>query len=205
LSTNELQSELLLSSKIYFEEAVDDAFIKLKINTYPLVKTYLVSVLDHYLVTDNLYEKSETTGRYSQKMLSELYLNAASAPLEKKSELLKQLGDSSLYISGFFGDSFKKKVVDLDYYVNMGGAAYGDLSSVVKEDIYCRLYEEIALRFVEFMDAFCLISQNTMVQSNKDLLRLYDKYLATGSPLAKEQLAQEGILNSQSKKTSKKQ
>ncbi len=184
---------------------MDDAFGKLKISAYPLVKNYLVSILDHYMVTDNLFDKSEETGRYTQKMLSEIYLTAATAPNEKRTELLKSLGDSSLYISGFFGDSFRKKVIDLDYYVNMGGTAYGDLSTVTSEDMYARLYEEIANRFVEFMDAFCLISQNAMTQSNKDLLRLYDKYLTTGSPLAREQLTEQGILNSQSKSKIKKQ
>jgi hypothetical protein len=205
LADKSLNSELILSSKLFFEEAVDSAFKQLKIKTFPLVQTYLVSVLDYYLVMDNLFEKSDKTGRYDQKMLSELYLEAGTLSKEKKLETLKQLGDSSLYMSGFFGDSLSKKIIDLDYYVDMGGAAYGDLSTITRDDIYSRLYKEISYRFVEFMDAFSLISQNSMIQSNKDLLKLYDKYLSTGSELAKEQLAKEGILNAQSKQKIKKQ
>ncbi|MBT4760150.1 MAG: hypothetical protein HOO06_00510 [Bdellovibrionaceae bacterium] len=205
MADKSLNSELILSSKLFFEEAVDSAFKQLKIKTFPLVQTYLVSVLDYYLVMDNLFEKSDKTGRYDQKMLSELYLEAGTLSKEKKLETLKQLGDSSLYMSGFFGDSLSKKIIDLDYYVDMGGAAYGDLSTITRDDIYSRLYKEISYRFVEFMDAFSLISQNSMIQSNKDLLKLYDKYLSTGSELAKEQLAKEGILNAQSKQKIKKQ
>ena len=35
-----------------------------------------------------------------------------------------QIGDVSLFTSGFFADSLRGKLVDVDYYVNIGGAAY---------------------------------------------------------------------------------
>ena len=36
---------------------------------------------------------------------------------------LKQIGDVSLFISGFFSDSLRRKLVDVDYYVSIGGGA----------------------------------------------------------------------------------
>ena len=41
---------------------------------------------------------------------------------------LRNLGDFSLFMSGFFPDSFRRRVVDVDYYVSMGEYAYGSLS-----------------------------------------------------------------------------
>ena len=37
---------------------------------------------------------------------------------------LKQVGDLSLFLSGFFADSLQRKLVDVDYYVSIGGYAY---------------------------------------------------------------------------------
>ena len=41
---------------------------------------------------------------------------------------LRSLGDFSLFMSGFFSDSFRRSLVDVDYYKSMGEYAYGSLS-----------------------------------------------------------------------------
>ena len=76
-------------------------------------------------------------------MLAEMYLKATSNEDGINGELLKQLGDSSLYISGF-GDSLKRKVIDIDYYIGIGGSAYATLASYSSEDILSRVFNEIA-------------------------------------------------------------
>jgi hypothetical protein len=58
------------------------------------------------------------------------------------------------------------------------------------------MYGEFSARFSGFVDVLTYISQDSLVQSNKDLLRLYDRYLVTGSRLAEEQLMEKGLLNS---------
>lgn len=127
--------------------------------------------------------------------MAELYLTAANSDFHKKIELLKKLGDKSLYISGFFGDSLQRKIVDLDYYVNMGGSAYETLSKTVdRKDPLKDVFETISRRFIDFVEALTYISQNSMISNNQSLLRLYDRYLQTGSTLAKEKLLEMGIV-----------
>jgi len=41
---------------------------------------------------------------------------------------LRQIGDSSLFISVFFADSLHRKLVDVDYYVSIAARAYTALS-----------------------------------------------------------------------------
>ena len=41
------------------------------------------------------------------------------------------------------------------------------------------------------------MSQQTLVQSNEDLLRLYSRYVSTGSRLAEEQLREKGVLSAE--------
>jgi len=119
---------------------------------------------------------------------------ATQSETKTKIELLKKLADKSLYMSGFFAESFQRKIIDVDYYAEIGGSAYYQLSSVTKEDTMAKVYSVFSSRFVDFMDVLTLISQNSLVQSNQSVLRLYDQYLRTGSELAREKLIEMGVL-----------
>ncbi|MBC87555.1 MAG: hypothetical protein CL677_10305 [Bdellovibrionaceae bacterium] len=198
-----LGPELILDSTEFFRQSVEEAFSSLKIKGLPQVKTYLTELLHHFMVTDNLYEVCEDSGKRKNVTLAELFLEANLLEHKMREEQLKRLGDMSLYMSGFFGDSLKRKIIDIDYYISIGGSAYGSLSTLVTQDVIAKIYEDIAENFVSYVDALTYISQRTQIQSNKDLLRLYDRYIATGSELAKEQLAEKGLLNAQSKKAIK--
>lgn len=178
------ESLLSASPRQFFADRIDEAVIRLKFEPLPASRAYLAELLEHFMFAENL----------NRGTLAETYLKAQSSPLPVKVDLLKKLGDSSLYISGFFGDSLARKVVDIDYYVGMGGVAYGTLSSTTNGDA-AKMYGEFSSRFAAFVDVLTYISQDSLVQSNKDLLRLYDRYLATGSRLAEEQLMEKGLLN----------
>ena len=164
---------------------------------------YLIELLEFFLHTDNLFEKDNEES-LGQATLAELYLRASQDPLKKR-VLLKKLGDSTLYISGFFGDSLKRKVVDIDYYAEIGGRAYGTLAAVTPSDRWAKVFAEFSERILEYIDLLTYISQKALVQTNKDLLRLYDRYLTTGSELAKDQLLEQGLLNAQTVKGGRKQ
>ncbi|MCB0389711.1 MAG: hypothetical protein KDD58_00400 [Bdellovibrionales bacterium] len=184
---------VILDLNSFFSEMVSEAMNRRKLTTLPLVSKYLVDLLQSYIYSKNL--EIENT-------LAEMYLKAMQEESQKiKFEKLKKLGDLSLYISGFFGDSLKRKVVDIDYYAEIGGRAYDCLATESHENLYSRVYEEISVKFLDFVDVLTLISQKSLVQSNEDLLRLYDRYITTGSELAKEQLLEKGLIPTETKKT----
>lgn len=188
----ETKKTLILDLKTFFNELVTEALEQRKLKTLPMVSKYLVDLLQYYTVSENL-DNNPT--------LAEMYLTALQEEsLQIRTEKLKKLGDRSLYISGFFGDSLKRKVVDIDYYAEIGGRAYDCLSKEVREDMYSKVYGEIAYRFLDFVDVLTFISQKSFVQSNEDLLRLYDRYVHTGSELAKEQLLEKGLLPTKNSK-----
>lgn len=186
-------NNILFDLKSFFSEMVEAAINQRNLSTYPLVSKYLVDLLQFYTLSNNL-DLEET--------LAEKYLKALQEDSQAlKIEKLKKLGDTSLYISGFFGDSLNRKIVDIDYYAEIGGRAYDHLAQEINEDIYAIVYNEISIRFLDFVDVLTIISQKAFIQSNEDLLRLYDRYLTTGSDLAKEQLLAKGLLPSEIKKT----
>ncbi len=186
---------LFVSPDDFFKESVRKAFAERKVETYPLVENYLIKLLQHYLDARNLFD-SETTDEFGQRKpqtLAELYLTANISDHAKKIELLKKLADRSLYMSGFFGDSFDRKIIDVDYYAEMGGAAYRTLADCTREDTMAKVYGVFSEKFVQFMDVLAYISQNSLIQSNQSVLRLYDRYLRTGSELAREKLVEMGV------------
>jgi hypothetical protein len=105
---------------------------------------------------------------------------------------LRNLADFSLFMSGFYSDSLRRQAVDLDYYVSMGEYAYVTLAHH-DEDAFGEAYEELGRKFVPFMDVLTDISERTGMTSSRDVLRLYERWLRTGSSRAGRQLAAKGI------------
>jgi hypothetical protein len=173
------------SISAFFTEQIDGALESRRLHTSQLTVKYLVKLLEHYAFANNLSQK---------ETLAEMYLKAFSNENGVQIDLLKKLGDTSLYVSGFLGDSLNRKVIDIDYYAGMGGAAYANLAVILEEDVYAPTFREFSERFMEFVDLLTYISQQALVQTDSDLLRLYDRYVSTGSRLAEEQLIQKGLL-----------
>lgn len=196
------QKGLFISPDQYFQDIVAEAITQRNIVLFPLAQTYLVNLLKNYIHTEMLFDIKNESGKNTRETLAEMFLRAQNSPPVLRIELLKKLADVSLYVSGFFGDSFQRKVIDIDYYINMGETAYASLASESKEDISKKVFSEYSKRFLDFVDLLDHISQKSQLTNDENLLRVYEKYLKTGSPRAKEILEEKGILNaSVSKKT----
>ena len=108
---------------------------------------------------------------------------------------LRRSGDESLFVSGFFAESLQRGVVDVDYYVAIGGAAYNALGRQ-ETDACSPVFAELARKFVGFVDVLADVSERTSCGSNADLLRLYEKWLKTGSPRSAQLLTEKGVVPS---------
>ena len=96
---------------------------------------------------------------------------------------LRNLGDFSLFTSGFFSDSLRRGVVDVDYYVSMGEYAYGSLSRRDR-DAFGEVFGELARKFVPYMGVLADVSERTG-STRPDLSRLYEKQLLLATPASK--------------------
>ncbi len=187
---------IFVSPKDFFKEAVRDAFSKRKIEAFPMAEDYLVHVLEHYVVADHLHESENAESHGPKKIttLAETLLIAAQSEHSTKVDMLKKLGDRTLYICGFFSDSFQRKVIDVDYCAEMGGTAYRILAQSTKEDTLSKVYSLYSKKFLAFVDVLNYISEKSQLQSSSNVLRIYDRYLKTGSELAREKLSHLGIV-----------
>ncbi|MCC6137493.1 MAG: hypothetical protein IT287_02595 [Bdellovibrionaceae bacterium] len=185
---------VIVNTRSYFFSSLQQALFARRIETLPAVEIYLVDVLEKFLLTDKLYDESNSSGKKTRETLAEMMLRASAATPRQRADLLRKLGDSALYISGFFGQSLQRKIVDIDYYINMGTTAYSSLAKEIDEDTFSQAYTEISNRFTDFVDVFTLMSQGTRNPKNgPDLFRQMEVLSKTGSPLILEQLSEQGI------------
>lgn len=171
----------------FFKELVDGALAHQRLEANELTAYYVVQLLASYV---------ERPGRKDEEQSAPLALRLAQA-LEsggaRQRTSLKQIGDLSLFISGFFSDSLNRKLVDVDYYVSIGGCAYGALSRV-ETDTFSPVFAELANKFVGFVDVLSEVSERTSCASNSEVLRLYEKWLKTGSRRSSQLLIERGVV-----------
>ena len=111
--------------------------------------------------------------------------------------MLRRVGDTSLFVAGFLGDGFARKLIDVDYYIDMGGAAYGRLSDTVRGTREGRafgtvVFAELAEKFRDFVDVLAEIRDSGKAAAI-DVLRLYEVWLRTGSRRAARLLREHGL------------
>ncbi len=190
-----MKSFVFLTPEQHFSEAVKEACQTRKIKTEPDVEIYLVQLLRHYLDSKNLHRPlQDDTTEKQPETFAEMYLTAVNLEKPKNKELMRVVADKALYMTGFFAGSLQTKIVDIDYYIEIGSAAYSNLHSWSKEDALSQVYKTFSHRFVEFVDVLNYISEKSIVQSDQNILSLYDRYMRTGSVLAREKLQMLGVV-----------
>jgi hypothetical protein len=153
-----------------------------------LTSYYLVDLLCRFTRPDGRIPFNDDQG---QPLALRLARALDSAGMERRVRL-RNLADFSLFMSGFFSDSLRRSAVDVDYYVSMGGYVYSALAAR-EEDAFGEVYAELGRKFVPFMDILTDISERTGQTSGRDVLRVYERWLRTGSRRAAHQLVSRGI------------
>src|SRR5947208_16505091 len=158
------------SAAEYFKELVEGALAHLRLTAGELTAYYVVNLL-----TGFLQRPADDDAPLAIRLAQALDSGAA-----QQRTTLREIGDLSLFLSGFFSDSLRRKLVDVDYYVAIGGCAYNTLSRF-DSDTLSPVFGELSEKFVGFVDVLSEVSERTSCSSNGDLLRLYEKWLKTGS------------------------
>lgn len=171
----------------YFKELVDSALARQHLQAGDLTAYYLVNLLCQFVRPDARVSALDT------EPLAIRLARALQTGGSEQRARLRSLGDISLFMSGFFPDSLRRRPVDVDYYVSMGEYAYGSLSRR-DEDAFAEVFGELARKFVGFTDVLADISERTALTSSADLLRLYEKWLRTGSSRDGKKLIDQGIV-----------
>jgi hypothetical protein len=179
--------ELGGSIEEFFRDEVERAVRDRGLEAAPLTAHYLVQLLATYAAHP-----------IEDRPLALKMLEAADATPRERRTQLREIGDTSLYVSGFWSDSLADRLVDVDYYIDLGGTAYGELARGGTRwtgDPFGNVFGELAANFTRFVEVLMVISRRaTPVTTNQDVVRLYQRWVRTKSRWAAARLAALGVV-----------
>lgn len=158
---------------------------------------YLARLLTDFTNPQQLFE--HTAQGWEFKPLAMHYADAVYAEgAHQRNFALKRLGDIALFISGMFAGSLTRKIVGLDYYAAMGGAAYRDLHAFITahlgDTVTPTPFAELATKFITLVDVLAEVAEESHLGVQHDVLRDYEIWLRTNSPRALNKLHGAGIV-----------
>jgi hypothetical protein len=183
------------SLKEFFRDSVDAALASNHVVVAQATSHYVVDLLTLFARAEFFGEDAPGGGR---KPLALMLCDAAdAATLEERKFVLQRLGDVALFLSGFFPDGLDRSVVGRDYYVYMGGGAYGLLAAQLRGGTRARalaeVFAELASRFGDLVDVLNEVRDSARGCRDDDMLRLYEAWTRTGSRRAARLLRQAGV------------
>ncbi|MBI4126163.1 MAG: hypothetical protein HY465_01585 [Deltaproteobacteria bacterium] len=147
---------------------------------------------EFYLV--NLLQEFRRAKEFLEQPMALLLLEAMNGDTATRTRCLKQLGDSALYLSGYFSDSLRNKLVDQNYYIAMGGSAYGSLAAMfAPEKTFAEIFGELAEKFSPLVTILAEVAPWNQGSDDVNLLKMYERWLATGDERLRELLERKGI------------
>ena len=169
--------------KEYFKDALHGALESQRLSVEDQTEHYVVNLLTLFSRSEALFELTPDGPRLKPLvvMLSEA-LEARCAGDRNRN--LQRLGDVSLFVAGFFAQSFARKLIDIDYHIAMGGRAYGVLAETLSRGngrVLGGVFAELSEKFQPMVDALNALAETAYAHSDKDILRLYEIWLKTGS------------------------
>jgi hypothetical protein len=180
----------------FFHDSVQTALRNQRVNVDDHTEHYVVNLLTMFARSEELYEQTAEGVRL--RPLAHMLAEASDAPTsQQRHNALRRLGDVSLFIAGFFAQSFARKLVDVDYHIAMGGCAYGTLAdnmrSTIRGQAFAAVFLELAQKFQRMVDVLNDVAEMAYTHTDKDILRLYEIWLKTGSPRACKILRRLGV------------
>jgi hypothetical protein len=170
----------------FFHEVVTEALSAVDLDASEPAEWYLVGLLGEF-----------TTTRMTDEPLG-MKLAAAGHHPGERVKTLKEVGDTSLYLAGFFSESLNRSLVDVDYYVGLGQTAYTQLArSLGSRKSIGEVYEELAAKFPQFVDVLAAVRKRVTIaelNGSSDLGRLYEIWLRTRDEWVEKKLKHAGLI-----------
>lgn len=151
---------------------------------------YAGGVLVQFLETHRLFDPSQQ-GR--TPVLAEMYGEAVAAETTgARVSWLRKLGDTALFLGAIFPESFHRRGIGKDYFVGMGGGAYGTLADQLPSQQV--LFTELSHYFPRLMRLLADVCEQELAFDAQDIVALYERWAATKSPSLRQQLNSLGII-----------
>jgi hypothetical protein len=186
--------DLHLNVTEFFHGAVTSALKAKDVAASEPTEFYLVTLLTDFMNVQHLSEEPIAIKMAQAK--------EATTP-EARARALKEIGDTTLYMSGFFAERIPGRhgLVDVDYYISMGGSAYGQLATMggstraTAAQFFRAAYTELSQKFAEFVDVLAAVREGAGLGSGPSLVKLCEEWVRTGSETAERRLRESGVVS----------
>jgi hypothetical protein len=182
----------------FFFEAVEDAMRLQRVDATDGAMRYLVALLSDYVHPDR------RAGEAMERPLTLLFDEAVNTPSPAdRFQRLRTIGDGVLYGCGFFADHFEARGVDAKYVRGLGTRAYGEAGAMLRrgpekaEKTGPDLFAELADNFDTFVGVLTDVADATVatgMESPRGLLKVYERWLKTGSDRLATALTSRGVV-----------
>jgi len=182
------------SLREFFKQLLLEATDHQRVQLAEVTEFYLVNLLAEFAAAEKLFAEDEG-GKRGQEPLALLYYRALQQSRSEKIRTLRRLGDTSLYRVGFFSTSLRDSPVGPDYYIQMGGRAYGQLANLARPGAFANAYQELCDKFRALVEVLEEIAARGMVTAGPDsVLKVYESWVRTGSDRLERVLVDAGIV-----------
>jgi hypothetical protein len=182
------------SLREFFRALVGEAIKHQQVRVAEPTEFYVVNLLAEFASTDRFLNQETEAGR-DHEPLAMLYHRAQQQDRDGQIKTFRRLGDVSLYKAGFFADSLRGTLVGPDYYIEMGGAAYGQVASLAKASGFASVYRELHEKFRALVEVLEEIAARGLVSAGpQGALTVYESWARTGSERLERVLVDAGVL-----------
>lgn len=186
---NKQEAVVCSSLESVFREFVSEALRAQAVPASERTSSYLVGLLSDFATA--------SPGPESRALGMELY-EAASLDAGLRYLRLKEIADTTLFLSGVFLDYVEAKAASTEYYFTVGSRAYLSLGTLDQtysdgELSFSQTYTDLGSRFEDFARALTYIADRELFPSSERALRLYETWMETGIERCRSRLLALGV------------
>ncbi|MEI6805420.1 MAG: hypothetical protein WCK49_02810 [Myxococcaceae bacterium] len=170
----------------YFQEALGEALRRSKSSISEEVHVYLIYLLTDFARSERVYAGVNPG---EEPILVLLLERALESPPAEANRIFKHIGDSTLYLSGFFGERTQTSRVNHSYYMAMGENAYFRLAQNTRVPVY----HELSGAFERLVFLLRQVSLHDRKPSPEEILSWIEQYQQSKSPELQTLLAINGV------------
>ena len=133
---------------------------------------------------------------YDETPLALLYVRARRPRATSARGCCAALGDTALFMSGFFADSLSGRLGRRSLLPGAGrpGLQPPEPRGGRRSSWTGSVFSELAARFTQFADVLSEVSETSRLAATRSVLALYERWVQTGSRRAAALLAEQGIV-----------
>jgi hypothetical protein len=195
-----MSADLDLSADVsaFFAGLVGEALEERRVEATEAVRVYVSGLLADYARPGAL------TRDALERPVTLLLAEAKESVGRERFERLRALGDGTLYVCGFFAEHLENRGVTLRYVESIGAQAYDGAASMLRRSGVADgssapdVFGELAAHFETFVGLIESIADRLVAQSGTGshggVLRLYERWLRTGSNELASALGAQGLV-----------